>query len=349
MDNKKVVVAMSGGVDSSVAVKLMLDRGFEVIGLTMMVDNYFDSSVEEDAKKVADKLGIKHYTINLTEDFNEKVINYFTDEYVNGRTPNPCVMCNPAIKFGGLLKKCDELNVKYLATGHYAVIEECPETKLFKLKNMDDEKDQSYFLWKLSQEQLSRTFFPLAGYSKKQIREIAKEIGLSVAEKPDSQEICFVNENSYRDFLYRRIPEQISEIPEGNFIYQGEKIGKHRGYYNYTIGQRRGLGVAVGKPVYVTKIDVKKNEVTIGHKPDLLVSRVEAEEVNLVSTKTLTKGDEVFGKIRFNNEAEKAIIISYSDDKLVVEFKTPKSGVAPGQSLVLYDKEGFLLGGGIIK
>jgi len=349
MNENKVIVAMSGGVDSSVAVKLLLDKGFEVAGITMMVNQYFDASVEQDAKAVAEKLNIEHHTINLTKEFDKKVIKYFTDEYIKGRTPNPCVMCNPEIKFGEILKKCNELDAKFLATGHYALIEEDLNKKLFKLKNIDNKKDQSYFLWKLSQEQLSRTIFPLAGYAKEQIRKIAKEIGLNVAEKPDSQETCFVNESSYREFLYNKIPDEISKIKKGDFIYEGEVIGKHQGYYNYTVGQRRGLGIAVGKPAYVTHIDAKKNEVVIGDKRDLLTSVVKASEVNFVSTDKFEKGEKVFGKIRFNNQAEEAEIIDIKNDSITVEFKTPKSGVAPGQSLVLYDKDGFLLAGGVIE
>lgn len=348
MFENKVAVAMSGGVDSSAAVKLLQDRGYEVVGITMMVEGYFSSSVVEDAKAVAKKLGITHYTVDLTKDFNKEVIDYFTNEYLLGRTPNPCVVCNPKIKFGKLLEKCDEVGAKYLATGHYAEINQSTKTNRYRIKNIDNQKDQSYFLWGLTQEQLSRTLFPLSNYNKDQIRAIASDIGLSVADKPDSMEICFVNEDDYREFLMNKIPESLAKIGKGDYLYEGKRVGKHEGYYNYTIGQRRGLGIALGIRAFVTDINVNKNEITLGKKEDLLTNIVKATNINLVSSSEFIAGDKVYGKIRFNNKSEEATIIKYDENELIVEFVNPKSGPTPGQSLVLYDEEGYILAGGVI-
>ena len=363
MNEKRVIVAMSGGVDSSVAAALLHQQGYEVIGITMKTWGFMEvggapkhesgcCSLDAiyDAKNVADSFGIPHYTVDFTKAFEETVIDNFVDEYLNGRTPNPCIVCNRKIKWEELLKKADSLDAKYIATGHYALVEYDKNLDRFALKYSHDLfKDQTYALWGLTQESLSRTIFPLGNLKKEEVRKIAKDLGLKTASKPDIQEICFVADNNYERFLKERVPEAIEKINEGDIIYHGKKVGRHRGIPFYTVGQRRGVEVALGKPVYVKNIEYATNTIELGDKEELLESIVLAGEVNYVSRLELKNGENVLAKIRYNDRATKAKVIEATDDTIKISFLEAKNSITPGQSLVLYDENGYVLAGGIIR
>ena len=362
MNDKRVIVAMSGGVDSSVAAALLHKQGYEVIGITMKTWGFMEvggapkhesgcCSLDAifDAKNVANSFNIPHYTVDFTKAFEETVIENFVDEYLKGRTPNPCVVCNRKIKWEELLKKADSLDAKYVATGHYAVVEHNPALNRYSLKySFDQKKDQTYALWGLTQESLSRTLFPLGGYTKEEVRKLAEEFGLKTAKKPDSQEICFVADDNYERFLRERIPEVMEKVEEGDIVYHGEKVGKHKGIPFYTIGQRKGLG-SFGKPVYVKNIDQDTKVVELGDKEELLESFCVADEINYVSKSSLNKGEIVFGKIRYSDRATAGEIIYADENQIKIKFIEPKNAVTPGQSLVLYDEQGYVLAGGIIR
>lgn len=362
MNEKRVIVAMSGGVDSSVAAALLHNQGYEVIGITMKTWGFMEvggapkhesgcCSLDAifDAKNVANMFGIPHYTVDFTKAFEEAVIENFVDEYLHGRTPNPCVICNRKIKWEELLLKADSLDAKYVATGHYAMVEFNESMKRYSLKySRDARKDQTYALWGLTQESLSRTLFPLGNLNKEEVRKLAADFGLKTAGKPDSQEICFVADNNYGRFLKERIPDVIEGIQEGDLVYHGEKIGRHRGVPFYTVGQRKGLGIAMGKPVYVKKINTNNNTIEIADKDELLENEVTAADINYVSKTSLEKGEIVFGKIRYSDRAAKAEVIEADDKEIKISFFEKKNAVTPGQSLVLYDEMGYVLAGGII-
>jgi len=363
LKDNRIIVAMSGGVDSSVAAALLSEEGYDVIGITMKTWGFMEvggapkhesgcCSLDAifDAKNVATNLGFPHYTVDFTKSFESEVIDNFVDEYLHGRTPNPCVVCNRKIKWEELLKKADSLDAKYVATGHYADIEYNEQTDRYCLKNSaDNHKDQTYALWGLTQESLSRTLLPLGKYTKKEIRNLAEEFNLKTANKPDSQEICFVADNNYERFLREREPEKISGIEEGDLIYHGKIIGQHRGIPFYTVGQRKGLGIAIGTPVYVKKIDVENNTIEIGDKEELLETTLEAEDINFISKNSLESGENVIAKIRYSDPGSDAQVIEASEDKFKIKFVEPKSAITPGQSVVLYDPNGYVLAGGVIK
>ncbi|MEG8947410.1 tRNA 2-thiouridine(34) synthase MnmA [Rosettibacter firmus] len=362
MNERRVIVAMSGGVDSSVAAALLKKQGFDVIGVTLKTWGFmevggapkFESgccSLDAifDAKNVANVLGIPHYTLDFTKAFEDAVIDNFVEEYLSGRTPNPCVICNRKIKWEELLKKADSLDAKYVATGHYAILDYDEINNRYRLKHSDDNpKDQTYALWGLTQTSLSRTIFPLGNMKKDEVRKIAEELGLKTAKKPDSQEICFVADNNYERFLRERVPDIINNISSGDIIYHGKIIGKHKGFPFYTIGQRRGLGVALGKPVFVKNIDAEQNIIEIGDKEEILEKDVIANDINYVSRTELKAGEIVFGKIRYSDKATPAEVIYADDKKIHIRFIKPKNAITPGQSLVLYDEDNYLLAGGII-
>lgn len=353
---------MSGGVDSSVAAALLVEQGYDVIGITMKTWGFMEvggapkhesgcCSLDAifDAKSVANKLDIPHYTFDFTKTFEETVINNFIDEYLNGRTPNPCVVCNRKVKWEELLAKADSLDAKYIATGHYARIEFNAQTNRYCIKNSADSgKDQTYALWGVKQLHLARTLLPLGDFTKSEIRELAEKYELKTANKPDSQEICFVADNNYERFLRERIPDKISQIEKGNFIYKNEIIGEHKGIPFYTIGQRRGLGIATGNPIYVKEIDKKKNNIILSDKEDLEGNTVNAVDVNYVSTSCLKNNSIVLAKIRYADKASPAIVVESGENKFTISFLKPKSAITPGQSVVLYDDLGYLLAGGII-
>lgn len=357
--SKKVVLGLSGGVDSSVAAYILKEQGYDVIGITLTQvphDEEFDDNAGGccslssvlDAKMVAHKLDIPHYVVNFRDIFEEKVISYFVDEYLQGRTPNPCVMCNKHIRFDKFIEKALGLGAEYVATGHYAVIEQDKDTGRYLMKkSADNRKDQTYFLHTLTQYQLSHTLFPLGGYKKDRIREIAAEIGLVVHNKPDSEEICFIPDNNHGRFIEKRVPDKV--VP-GNFIdTKGNILGKHKGIVYYTIGQRKGLGVATGQRVFVQKIDPEKNEIVLGLEEGLYHTKLYAEEINLIPFDSLEKKMGVTAKIRHSTKESKATIQPHNDGKgILVEFEEPQRAITKSQAVVFY-KGDLVIGGGIIK
>ena len=303
-----------------------------------------------DAKSVADSFGFPHYTVDFTKQFEEAVIDNFVDEYLHGRTPNPCVVCNRKIKWEEMLKKADSLDAKYVATGHYSKVEFSEVTNRFNLKtSLDDKKDQTYALWGLTQESLSRTLFPLGNFTKTEIRQMAAEFSIKTANKPDSQEICFVADDNYERFLREKAPDVVNKIPKGDFVYNGKKVGTHKGIPFYTVGQRRGLGIAMGSPVYVKKIDTKNNIVEIGDKESLNQRLVVAEDINYVSVDKLKLNSTVICKIRYSDKGSPAEVLKSDEESFEVRFFEPKSAITPGQSAVVYDEQGYVLAGGVIK
>ncbi len=361
---ERVVVAMSGGVDSSVAAALLHSKGYDVIGITMCFSSggtqLPDSAAKrpsccgiqgiEDARRVAHKLGIRHYVLNFSKALEEKVIKDFCAEYLKGRTPNPCVRCNQYLKFDALLKKAFSLGAKYLATGHYARIGKVLKfsssqvLKYFLAKGKDKFKDQSYFLYRINQEQLKHILFPLGNYTKVQVRQLAKKFSLSVADKPGSQEICFLPGTDYRAFLKARAGSP--DIKPGLIVdIQGNALGQHKGAAFYTIGQREGLGIAKGYPLYVIKIDARKNQITVGGKEDVFNRELLVKEPHFIY-KAPKKKVALKVKIRYNHKEAPAELMPF-DGGIKVRFKKPQFAITPGQSAVFYEKD-KVIGGGII-
>jgi tRNA-uridine 2-sulfurtransferase len=357
-----IVVAMSGGVDSSVTAALLKDEGYDVIGVTMKTYDFDDVGgnvanetsccglgAMNDARMVASQIGIPHYVVDFREAFGQRVIGNFVDEYLQGRTPNPCIICNREIKWGELLRKAEALGGDYLATGHYARVRLDPVSKRFVVsKSSNDLKDQSYALWGLSQAALSKTMFPLGHMTKKEVRDLAHRFGLRTADKDESFEICFVADNSYERFLKERIPDLETRVSSGDIKMAGETVGKHRGYPFYTIGQRRGIG-AFGKPVYVTEIDKDSNTVHIGPKESLMRTGLIARDVNMVGASAISDGMRVSAKVRYKDEPSPAAVYAEEGDGIRVVFDEPKRAITPGQSVVLYDGDDVVCGGVIDK
>ncbi len=347
--NKSVIIGMSGGVDSSASAALLKKQGYRVVGVTMKLWSKEQAdggccsfSAIDDAKKVADKLGIDHYVLDYEKEFEKNVVKYFIDEYKAGRTPNPCTICNKHIKFNALLKIADQIGVDYIATGHYAKIEE-NDGRFLLVRPEDRKKDQTYFLYNITQEQLKRTLFPLYGVTKEETRKIAQEIGLSVAEKPDSQDICFIPDGDYAQF----IKSQDGDMPEGNFVdIDGNVLGKHKGIMNYTIGQRKGLGIALNRPMYVVGIDAKTNNVVLGPDGTQLRDSLTAHSANLIAIDKITQPFKCTAKIRYNAPDTECTVYPDANGFKVV-FDQPQKSVTPGQMVVLYDNN-IVIGGGII-
>lgn len=340
---KKVAIGLSGGVDSSVAAYLLLKQGYDVIGLTMQVCKEVD--VSHDAKKVAEKLGIPHYNIDLIEPFKKYVIDKFTDDYLSGRTPNPCTVCNKHIKFGVLLEKAKELGADYIATGHYCRIEH-NNGRYLVVEAKDAKKDQTYMMHSLTQDVLKHVLMPCGEYSKPQIRSIAKEIGLEVHNKKESMDICFIPDNNHGEYIKKITNEKIKV---GNFVDKSGKIlGKHKGIVNYTIGQRKGLGLSLAKPGFVIDILKDKNEVVVGDEEEIFKNTLIAENVNFIPFDKLEHPMEVESKIRYSMPKSKATIYPLQEGRVKVEFQDKQRAITKGQSVVFYSKD-LLVGGGTIE
>ncbi|MBP7562764.1 MAG: tRNA 2-thiouridine(34) synthase MnmA [Candidatus Cloacimonetes bacterium] len=359
MSKGKVLLCMSGGIDSSVAAMLLRDQGYEIYGLTYrpydsisigcMENKIGCCSVDAifEAKNLADKLGFPHSVLDLRKEFDNIVISDFINEYLAGRTPNPCVVCNRTVKWGEVLKKADEMDCEFISTGHYARINK-KNGRSFLVKGKDESKDQTYFLWQLSQDDLKRTIFPLGDLTKNEVRNIARQKGFEkISNKRESQEICFITDNDYRRFIRERMPEIDQKVGEGNFTdISGKILGKHKGYPFYTIGQRKGLVIALGKPAYVVDIKPEENIVVLGEREDLNKKELWVDNVNLMKYENISGEMEVITKIRYNN-AGNLSRISQHGDRIKVEFYNEAWAVAPGQSAVFYEGD-ELIGGGII-
>lgn len=350
---KKAVVGMSGGVDSSVAAYLLKERGYDVIGVTMEIwpkdakgedGGCCGLSAAEDAAEVADRIGIPHYVMNFREIFEEKVIRYFVEEYRSARTPNPCVACNTYIKWDALLKKALALGADYIATGHYANVEHLANGRWTLRKSACLEKDQTYVLCGLNQEQLAHTLMPIGDHNKSEVRQIAAAIGLEVADKPDSQDICFVTDHDYAGFIEEYTGESFAP---GNYVdTEGNVLGRHQGLIHYTIGQRKGLGIAAGHPLFVTELRPQTNEVVLGTADEVFGETLIATNLNFMAVPPMRVGDEmdVTAKIRYRHEGAPCRIRLTEEDRLFCRFLEPVRAITPGQTMALYD--GDLLVGG---
>ncbi|RKY30019.1 MAG: tRNA 2-thiouridine(34) synthase MnmA [Candidatus Omnitrophota bacterium] len=351
-EKKRVVVAMSGGIDSSVAAALLTKQGLEVIGITMHFDILESSSRlnlhVSNALRVAEKLGIKHYTIDISRDLKEKVIKDLCAEYAKGRTPNPCIRCNKYIKFSALLRKARALEAEYLATGHYARIKKVRSTeygvpRYLLQKARDQKKDQSYFLYRLNQNQLKHILFPLGNYTKEQVRRLARKFDLPVSYNPESQDICFIPNKDYREFLDK---QGIKSRPGYIVDRKGNILGQHRGIAFYTIGQRQGLGIAAAHPLHIKEINAKANTIVVAGKEDVFASGLLIKKVNFIS-KPIKKKIALRVRIRYNHKEMPAGISPLGNNKLKAHFRRPQFAITPGQSAVFYDKD-TVIGGGII-
>lgn len=345
-EQKKVLLLMSGGVDSSVSALILKKQGYKVTGVTMKLQNN-DSNLKDinDAKNVAKKLGIDHFIVDLHEEFKERVVDPFVKDYLNGVTPNPCVKCNKWIKFGRMLKVADEMGFDYIATGHYAKIEYDENQKKYILKRNDFKKDQSYVLYNLKQEQLSRILFPISNFEKEEIRKIAKENGLGVFDKPDSQDICFIKNGNHVDFIENYTHRK---APRGDFLDEfGNKIGEHDGIIKYTIGQRKGLGVSFGKPMFVIEIDKERNAVILGEEESQYKDELIAEKVNFTLLDFPTEEMKINAKTRYKSKPAEAILIPLEKGKVKIKFLNKQKSITPGQSVVFYQGD-VVIGGGII-
>ena len=359
MEKKKVVVGMSGGVDSSVAAYLLKQQGYDVMGVTMQIWQDEDEfsmesnggccglSAVEDARRVADVIGIPYYVMNFKQEFRKHVMDYFVEEYLHGRTPNPCIACNRYVKWESLLKRSMDIGADYIATGHYARIKRLPNGRLTIANSATAAKDQTYALYNLTQEQLSHTLMPVGDYTKDEIRQMAEEFKLPVAHKPDSQEICFVPDDDYAGFIHREAGERVPG--PGNFVDEnGVILGQHKGIIHYTIGQRKGLNLSMGHPVFVTDIRPETNEVVIGEAQDVFSTELYADHVNFMGVSEIDPEETFVGKIRYGHKGVPCRVEKAGEDKLHVIFVEPVRAVTKGQAVVLYKEDYVALGGVIL-
>lgn len=354
--SKKAIIAMSGGVDSSVAALLIKERGFECIGATMKLFSNDDINISreksccslsdvEDAKSVCLKLDIPHYVFNFSDKFNECVINKFVSAYLSGATPNPCIECNRSLKFDKMLLRMKELGFDYVVTGHYVQVERANNGRYLLKKAKDLSKDQSYVLYMLTQEQLKHTLFPLGSLLKSEVREIADKNNFVNSAKHDSQDICFVPDGKYSDFIEKYTGKKPKT---GNFVSKNEHIfGTHKGISHYTIGQRKGLGISYSSPLYVTDIRTDTNEVVLGSEGDLYTDSLIADNVNLISIDAIEKPIRIKAKVRYRHSEQPAIVTSLSDGKIYIKFDEPQRAITKGQAVVMYDGD-VVVGGGTI-
>ncbi len=354
----KVVVGMSGGVDSSVAAYLLKERGYDVIGVTMQIWQDEEQATQEenggccglsavdDARRVAAALEIPYYVMNFKKEFKENVIDYFVEEYQNGRTPNPCIACNRYVKWESLLQRSLSIGAEYIATGHYARVVQLENGRYTLRRSATLAKDQTYALYNLTQEQLKRTLMPVGKYTKDEVRAIAEKINLRIANKPDSQDICFVPDGDYAAYIEE---EAGVKVPEGNFVLtDGTVLGRHKGITHYTVGQRKGLGLALGYPAFVLEIRPETNEVVIGTKEESMTTQLRARNLNFMAVEDLTEPLHVFTKIRYNHKGAWCTIEKTGEDEALCTFDEPQRAVTPGQAVVFYDGE-YVLGGGTIQ
>lgn len=355
---EKALIAMSGGVDSAVAAFLLKNSGYDLTGITMRLWSDGEKIPDEklcapdqnatEAKKIADMLSFPHLTTALGETFYKKVIEKFVSDYKSGKTPNPCVECNRTLKFGALFDIADELSIPFLATGHYAKTEKDASGEYKLLKAADAQKDQSYFLWCIKKERLSQILFPLGNYTKPEIREIAANNGFCNASRSDSQDICFIPDGDYVGFISTTSPSD-EGFTGGNFVdINGNILGRHDGIIRYTIGQRKGLGIALGRPIFVGAKDVKSNTVTLCSNRELYAKELTASGINMLVDESFESASRLEAKIRYRHTAAPATVRRIGEDRLLVCFDEPQRAIAPGQSLVLYDGE-RVIGGGIIE
>ena len=356
------MVAMSGGIDSTVTALMLHEQGYEVVGITMKTWDYAASGGSKketgccnldsfnDARMAAVQHGFPHYILDIREEFGSFVVENFVDEYLAGRTPNPCVLCNTHIKWRALLKRADALGCDYIATGHYAKVHQHQNGRFTISKGVDETKDQSYVLWGLQQDLLSRTLLPLGGYHKTEIRQMAVDFGYpELAKKSESYEICFVPDNDYRGFLKRKVEGLEEQVAGGYFVdKEGKILGQHKGYPFYTIGQRKGLDIALGKPAYVTAIDPDSNTVVLGDEEDLEKEDMRVSKINWIKFDGLEGETDAITKIRYKDKGSLATLIPSGANDVTVRFYEKAKGIAPGQSAVFYDGDD-VIGGGIIQ
>lgn len=356
--SRKVVVGMSGGVDSSVAAWLLKEQGYDVIGVTMQIWQDEDTEVQEaeggccglsavdDARRVAMDLGIPYYVMNFKEEFRKNVMDYFVGEYMEGRTPNPCIACNRHVKWESLLRRSMAIGADYIATGHYAQIDRLPGGRYSLKTSVTAAKDQTYALYNLTQEQLFHTLMPVGSYHKEEIRDMAERLGLPVAHKPDSQEICFIPDHDYASFIEEYTGR---ELPPGNFVdLDGNVLGRHRGITHYTVGQRKGLNLSMGRPVFVVEIRPETNEVVIGDNQDVFTNVLRCDKLNWMAVDGLHgKSMDVLAKIRYSHKGSPCTIREIGNDMVECRFHEPVRAVTPGQAVVFYDGD-YVAGGGTI-